>query len=505
MRDYLIKRPMLLCAVISSVVCIIGYYSKNALFIIMAAVISLIFFMLYKKYNKSVIFSLILVLSVGLSMFWEISEIETINYYDGNKCKGIFLVCEEPELMGEYYTTVLETRKSDILKKGMKLRAFYYEGDFHIGEVISADITIQKFSYKTTEKSYYGEKIYLDANLQNIANTNENDFVLEAIGKLRNYIKSKIFNNYDSKEAATMLALVTGDRSYLSDSFYSNLKAAGVMHIMVVSGMHLSVIVGFLLGVIQRLFYNKYLKALTILIAVLTVLTVCGFTMSVLRAGITYILIAISLIISKPNTASNSLGAAVSLILLNSPFAIFNLAFELSVLSTFGILAVAMPVTNYIKENELIKNKFIFKIFSSVLISVSASVLTAPVTIYYFGYISNVSLITNLLVCYPSTIALILGVLGLILPVFYEPFFFLSELIIKYINGVVNYFGELPFAVTEVPQYFAVLALALIIAVLFSLIACKKRIDMLKLKEVNEKRIKEGGKSRKWRFLVNKR
>ena len=243
---------------------------------------------------------------------------------------------------------------------------------------------------------------------------------------------------------------------------------------------------------------------LIIFLAVIIVSAVCGFTMSIIRAGITYILISLSLVLGRTNTSANTLGAAVSLILVNNPYAIFNVAFQLSVLSTFGILVVAIPCINFIKDNEYVKNKFLFYLVSSSLISISATIMTAPVMIYYFGYLSNVALITNLLVCYPATVALVLSVMGLVFLPFEKAFFFLSSVIIKYINGVINYFGNLSFAITKTPEYTVYIAVGVIIVILWTLLACKRRIDMLKLKEIYDKKIKEGGKEVKWQLFMKK-
>ncbi len=498
MTDYLIKRPMLLCAVISTLICVGGYYSKNALLFIGILIISIIFFMLYKRLSPTVIFSLLFALAVVFRVLFQFPIIDKAVSVDGSQCRGEYIVIEEPQLMGEYYVTTLETERSEFLQKGTKVKVVYYKGDISLADYITADIFLESLESSSYKLSSYSENVFLRGYAENIKQNGKTEFILRNIAKLRNFIKQKIFKNYSFNQASTMLALVTGDNSCFSHEFYSNLKRAGVTHIMVVSGMHLSVIVAFLLTVAEKFFYNKYFKAFVIFVAVLTVSMVCGFTMSIMRAGITYLLIAFSLLIERPNTPTNTLGTAVCFILLSSPFAIFNVAFQLSVLSTFGILAVAVPVSEYIKENELIKNKILLKLIGAVLISLSAAIMTAPIVIYCFGYISNVLLITNLLVCFPSTLALVLGIIGIILPIFSEPFFLFSNIIIKFINWVINYFGNLPFSITVLPKFFAFLATVIIIVVLWGLLACKKRIDMLKLNKVYEKKIKEGGKSIKW-------
>ncbi len=502
--DYIVKRPMLLAAFISSLAAALGFYSKNALFIIGVAIISFFFVALYKKLNGGLIVAIVMAFAVVISSFLQIAEINDVKYNDGTVCKGEFIVISEPVSKGDYYSTTLEVKKCDALKNGGKIDAIYYEDGISFADVIVADVSLKSMEESSYKISYYSEKTYLSGYIKNVEKINGKDVTLKYIASLRKYIKQRVFKNYEFSEAATILALITGDKGYFTNEFYNNVKAAGVAHVMVVSGMHLSIIVSFLLFFTKKLFYNRYFKALIIFIAVIVVAGVCGFTMSIIRAGITYILIVISLILNKPNTSSNTLGAAVTLILINNPLAVLNVVFQLTVLSTFGILVVALPCIEFIERKELIKNKVLFWVLSASLISISATVLTAPVVIYYFGYLSNVALITNLLICTPAEIALCLAILGLLIMPFERVFFFVSGIIIKYINAVINYFGTLEFSITVLPRWTAFLAVGIVIILLFGLLACKKRINMLKLEEIYNKKIKEGGKKVKWQLFTKK-
>lgn len=505
MIDFLCKRPMLLCAGISSVACVAAYYCQNVLYAIGIIIIIAVFIMIYRQTSGAVIFAFVFAFVLVLSCVFKVAKTENLQSFAGNTCKGVFTVIEEPEYNGDYYRTVVEVEKSDVLKKGTKISVTYDDASLKLSHKTVALVSLKSFEKLSdiTKRSYYSEGIYLYGNMTDIEVTDNTDFILEKLGVFREYIKSKILKNYSFAEASTVLALITGDRSYFTDRFYSNVKCAGVAHVMVVSGMHLSVIVSLFLHFTKKFFYNGYLKALITFGAVILVAAVCGFTMSIMRAGVTYILICISLLINRTNTPSNTLGAAVSLILLNNPFAILSVAFQLSVLSTFGILVIALPVSEYLELK--IKFKFVHNIITLCLLSVSATVMTAPITIYIFGYISNVSLITNLLISSAVTAAMVLCILGLLFPFFENVFFFLSSAVVKYVNAVINYFGELPYAVTYTPQFTAFLAAGVIIIVFWVLLACKRRIDMLKLKEIRSKKIKEGGKRFKWQSFMKKR
>jgi competence protein ComEC len=215
-----------------------------------------------------------------------------------------------------------------------------------------------------------------------------------------------------------------------------------------------------------------------------------------MRAGITYIIMALALIIGRENTPENTLGAAVSLILLFDPFAIKNVAFLLSVLSTFAILVVALPASEYITKN-ILKKPFFAPIVSSVLISFSALVFTSPITIYVFGYVSNVSVITNLLTSLAVSVAMYLCILGFLIPFLKPLLFFLSSMVVKYINFVINYFGELPFATINTPKWLAFVMVGVIVLILWLLIACKEKQNVLLLREMRFKKYVERGKI-KW-------
>lgn len=338
--------------------------------------------------------------------------------------------------------------------------------------------------------------------MKNIEITNKGDFVLSAVRNVREYIRKMLFNNLDYKEASTLCALIFGDRSYFSDEFYNNVKAAGVSHIMVVSGMHLAIIISIILNAVESFIYNKYLKAVAIVAVVLLLTALCGFTMSMLRAGITYLFMALSLILNRKGTPENTLGTAVTTLLIFSPFAIFSVAYQLSVLSTFGILVIAMPIVNFIRETKIIKSKIVFWLFSCILLTLSAMLTTLPIAIYVFGYVSTVSLFSNLLIApvieYVLMMSLLALAVSLISTSISAALFMPLDVTVKYINGVINFFGSLKWAVAELPSHISIIAAILIIIIFWDLIACKKYFYVVKLIEIREKIKKEGGERLKW-------
>ena len=495
---FLRKRPMLILAVLISVGIIIGFYSFFISVVFAALCIALLFLINYKKQSGVLIFCGLWLLASTLTTAHSMNELERVSKFEAMTVSGEFIVISEPQYNGECYTCEVEVLNSKLLEKGDKFEAVYGGSKIPFGQSFRANVRLDSFGESSIAKGYYAENIYLRANLSNIVLTNNRDFVLESVKSVRDFISNEIFANFESEESATVLALLTGDRSYISDQFYSNLKGAGVMHVMVVSGMHLSIIVAFALKLVNKLLYNRFLRGTIIFITVLCIAAVCGFTMSILRAGLTYVMFALALFFNRNASSDNCLGTAVAVILLLNPFAVFSLAFLLSVFSTFGVLCVALPIDKFLKDEKIIKSKLLAKLVSAVLISFSALLTTLPITIIKFGYVSNMSIIANLLISFATTVTIWLCLAGFILFPFREYIFAVANLLVKYINAVINWLGGFSFSTTDLPAFATVIILIVIFSIIFVMIACVNRSFVLKLKGVVNKKIKEGGGRLKW-------
>ena len=502
MVDYLKKRPMLLCGLCASALCIAGFYSRTAIFFFGLILILLFFYLLQKGVYPVYLFVVFMLVATTVSTLMTYDKIGKISESDGDTVKGSFAVVETPVNHGSYYSAVVKTCDCKGLKDGTRIMVFCNDGNFEYGDKITATVTLNKINEKY-RASDYSEKIYLTGNMDGIAvYCGEGSFVLSRVNKLRSYIIDTLFSNMDYQEAATLTALTVGDRYYLSDGFYTNLKAAGVSHLMVVSGIHLAIIVSLVSNLIEKIVYNRYLKAITVLLTVLFMAALCGFTKSIVRAGLCYIIYAASIVLERDNTPENTLGAAVTLILTAEPFAILSVSFQLSVLATLGITAVALPVTKHLKENYT-GDSLVFSAAELAIVTLSALLFTLPATVWYFGYISTVAVASNLLISYAVTLSLYFAAVGIVLyavfPLGGQILLVADSLVTKYVNFVINTLGSLPLAAVRLGDYSFIFELLLLFSVIFVLFACKRRQDMLKLKIMREKIISEGGGKLRWR------
>lgn len=461
---YLKKRPMAVCAVAAAIFTATVFSFERLAIILGISTIILFFVLVWCRAGGRLLFACLMLLAIEIGAISTLNAIHSMEKLEGKEIEGVFVVCESPENRKNYSTAVFESVDCDSLAKGVKIYVRAKDIKLRMGNYVEGRLKIEPTD--ETFRSYnYSRGVYLYCSLRSVKEMpGEYDRPLAAVSRIQRYISNTLFENLREGEAATLTALVMGDRSYLSDEYYYLLRASGVSHVMVVSGSHLTIIMSFLLFGLERFIYNRHLKALITFCVTVFIIAVCGFNMSMLRAGLTYILVAIALVIGRDIDMINTLGGAVALTLLFQPFAVINVAYQLSVLSTFGILALCGDGSKFICNRLKLKHKFSKGAVASLCCSFSAMVMTIPTCIYYFGYISTVALISNLLISFAVTAALILAIIALCLNLIFiapaKPFFLAAGLLTKYINLIIEYFGGLPFATAEVPTEFVLAAAA---------------------------------------------
>ena len=506
MLKYLKARPLLLCGILCALICFLGYYSLT--FSVAAGVLALLVGIYLIKNKRHTAFVLCCGILILTSVSCSLSGFKAARYSDFPKIKTTaeLTICELYENT-DYFSGVFQVNSCEAVDSNVKIYGFMNPQSISVGDVVNAEMSI----YATEPKyrlSNFSEGVFLTANIYKIENTGKTDFIIKAVENVKKYIKSVAFKYLNTESAATVSALIYGEKQYFNDAYETAVRRAGVSHVMVVSGMHLSISVLFFVGLFSRIWYNRYVKAITMLMVVLILTSVCGFSISILRAGVTFVIAAVLLLLNRNSLSENNLGGAVTILLIFNPLIVFNGAFWLSVLSTFGILCVARYVLGCLEHTRICANTLVFAVASSAVITLAATLMTLPLTIYLFGEISIVGVVTNLLISYPVTLIIWLSLLGvlasLVLPIFSKFMFILTEPLVAFVNGVIMYFGNLSFASVTVPKETAFLVLAVIVAVFWALLYFKQRKYCKQLKLKGIKTETETKKSKKQEgFSVN--
>lgn len=193
-----------------------------------------------------------------------------------------------------------------------------------------------------------------------------------------------------------MIAALLGDSSQLSPDDRSRFSAAGVAHLLALSGTHVAVISAMFAIMLFPLYLMRRRRLLMVVTVVLlwgyAVLT--GLSPSVVRAVIMATVLAGSVIMERVHSSFNALLTAAVVILVADPSALYAVGFQLSFVAVAAILVV-MPLTVGRLREAGLRGPLV-AVLSAVIVTLAATMATAPVTVCCFGVFPVYFLLANL-------------------------------------------------------------------------------------------------------------
>ena len=220
------------------------------------------------------------------------------------------------------------------------------------------------------------------------------------IARLRRKIKDILDASFPDDTAPFAKSLLLGDTSDLSYETDTDLKISGIRHVVAVSGLHISILLA-LIGAVT--FRQRILMAVLGFPVLFSFCALAGFSPSVTRACIMAGLMLLAGLLDREYDGPTALSFAVLVMLLCNPMLAASVSLQLSVASVAGIFLFAPQLRLWILsllgecKGKTLKSRMKHWFSSAVSVSVSAQVLTIPLCAYYFGMISLVSVLTNLL------------------------------------------------------------------------------------------------------------
>ncbi len=225
--------------------------------------------------------------------------------------------------------------------------------------------------------------------------------------KLRNDILNHLDHLFEADTVAVAKALLLGDSSGLTYAQDTDLKISGIRHVVAVSGLHVSILMTMMYLAFGR---QKFIGLAVGTPLLLLFAAVAGFTPSVVRACMMQFLILLALASNKEYDPPTALSFAVLVLLAVNPLAITSISLQLSTLCVVGIILIYPYINGYLMHlmgnpnTKKIKDKLLRSVSGTISLSVCATVMTAPVCAYYFGMVSIVGVLTNLLTMWAVTI-----------------------------------------------------------------------------------------------------
>ena len=226
--------------------------------------------------------------------------------------------------------------------------------------------------------------------------------------KIRSEISAVYEKILPEREAGILKSMIIGDKSSLDDYVKAMYKEAGIYHILVISGLHISITALFMEWILSHFLSVKKAAAVSIVfICIYCVFTGAGI--SAVRAVIMASVVIIAKIIYREADLLSSASFAAVLLLIYEPLYAFDIGFQYSFSAVFGIGLLADPMGKAMKcaFGSIIKNmkdgneeflragNRLCAVFGTCI---AVFIATIPVQIYHFNYIFPFSAIANMII-----------------------------------------------------------------------------------------------------------
>ncbi|MCX7913778.1 MAG: DNA internalization-related competence protein ComEC/Rec2 [Thermodesulfovibrionales bacterium] len=248
------------------------------------------------------------------------------------------------------------------------------------------------------------------------------DYSYSFFEKQREKLNDFIRNSFSEKASAFLLSITTGERSFLTKETNQAFNLTGLAHILSISGSHFGLLFLILFTSFRTVFLYLPLKLLnkitlyvspTQIAGIMTApflifyLSISSLSVPTIRAFTMITLFMIGLLISRKGFWLNTLIIAALIVILIEPSSVLDLSAQLSFISVLCIGLIVEKIkdnehplkaslSSKRKELKSLILKALKNIKRSFLISIGATLGTAPLVAYYFNYFSLVSPVTNI-------------------------------------------------------------------------------------------------------------
>lgn len=221
--------------------------------------------------------------------------------------------------------------------------------------------------------------------------------------KLRERGRGIIARLLPEPEAALLTGILLGVESGIDRDLYDQFNKTGVSHIIVISGFNITIIAGLLTATLGRL-VGRRRAFYPVIVGIILYTLLVGADAAVTRAAIMGGLVAWAAYLGRRSTAIVSLFLAGLVMTLLNPLALWDVGFQLSFMATLSLVLFTPPLTRHFEHlvGRLLPRGVAQSILNflndALIVTLAAQVLTLPLVTYYFGRVSIVSPLTNLLV-----------------------------------------------------------------------------------------------------------
>ncbi|MDO8658852.1 MAG: ComEC/Rec2 family competence protein [Candidatus Levybacteria bacterium] len=386
---------------------------------------------------------MIIALSLRFLLFYQ----NNIVYKDNQNISFKTTLLSEPKIFSRYQKISADLESGDKISLIIpRYPEYHYGQTLYVSGALRAKNTVKAISQKQLLPKK--EKIVLSMyfpKTELVVNSNNFSFkLIEPVLAVTSFIRQDIISLFGKtlppSESGLFLGIVFGIKEEMPKTFTDSLRITGVMHVIAASGMNVTIIGGFLSSIFA-FFFKRQIALFASIAGIIFYAILAGLEPSIVRASIMGALVFSSQILGRQSLALYSLSLAGFIMLFISPGLISDIGFQLSFISTLGILYIR-PLFQKRGLKIILKKSIIGEDMAT---TVSAQIAALPILFANFGSYSIISVLVNGLVLWTVPILMVLGGLGAIFGVLLEPvgkiFLYLSLPFLLYFEKLVSFFS----------------------------------------------------------------
>ena len=335
-------------------------------------------------------------------------------------------------VMSTAYSAQFEVQVSERDGEPFSCRALIdtaYASSLQRGDRFSMKVTQRAFAY--TES--FEEEIYQLADgclAAFVCESSEDCEILEGreegfwvrMRDWQSFLSHRLQNTMGRESGGLAAALLLGDREALSSVDRLHFRRAGVSHLLALSGLHVSILVGFLEWLLRHLRIPRQARAILIPIAAMFYLFLTGCSPSTLRAVLMLCGLYLALLLRERYDGFTVLCTVLFGILLFSPNAVLDVSMWMSFVAAGSILIFSPLLSGWIRERDHWSKgkKRILRLcrgmICSVFVAVTVNMAMLVLTVFLYGEMALFAVPATLLLSLPTTLVLILSLALLAFP-----------------------------------------------------------------------------------------
>lgn len=366
------------------------------------------------------------------------------------------------------------------------------EHDIKLGQtlVVQGFLSLQKQAGNAggfDALDYYGTKGYdyvlKDAIVKKAGQ--KYDVLLHTLYRWKNDANRQLYLFLEQEDAGIMTALLLGDKSGIGEEIKAAYRSAGIYHILAISGLHISLIGGFVYSVLKKVRVPRTIAAVIGICTIIAYGLMIGMPPSAFRAIFMYTIGIVAGLLNRTHDRLTSLALAATCLIFWNSSLVGQAGFLLSFLAVLGITCL-YPAFTPLNHNKM-------SVSDSMWVSFSVTYFTLPAVMYFYYEVPVYSIFLNCIILPFLPFLLGLGMIVIFtggpLPVLARISAQGIHLILLFYERVLRLFEKLPggsYVTGAPPVWKIVLFYSMVGGLIFIVLRIKRTLYIYSLESEND-------------------